>query len=187
MVPAEQLPCFGVSWEARDPKCAGGHDPTFLDMNGRQERARCPYYTTCAAKTSARKLEQKRLPVVQTPTQQIQQKQAPAPMHTVFGPAVQQQQQQPQMMVMPQQQMMMPAGYASPAMASTPQMVPMNYTPTAYQMPGYLTVPEPIMEGQHWGARLGLTLIRALLKAAGHTAANFFDHSTFNSFTPPQQ
>ncbi len=191
MVPAEQLQCFGISWEARDPKCAGGHDATFIDMNGKQERTRCPYYSVCAAKTSAAKLETRRsLPVVpQTPTQQVQnripQPLAPAPMHTVFGPAVQQQpiqyaQQQ-------QQQPMVPASYTYPSMAAQPQMVPMNYTPPAYQMPGYLTVPEPMMEGQHWGARLGLTLVRAILKAAGHTAANFFDHTTFNEFAPPPQ
>jgi hypothetical protein len=104
-------------------------------------------------------------------------------MHTVFGPVAQQQQP----IQYAQQQPMAPAGYTYPVMASQPQMVPMNYTPQAYQMPGYLTVPEPVVEGQHWGTRLGLTLVRALMKAAGHTAANFFDHTTFNQFAPPPQ
>jgi hypothetical protein len=63
-----------------------------------------------------------------------------------------------------------------------PMAVPMNHAAYGAQMPAYLTVPEPVLQGQHWGKRLAYTLIRSMAKAGGHSTANFFDHMTFNPY-----
>jgi len=67
-----------------------------------------------------------------------------------------------------------------PAMAAVPYMAPMNYQASGMQMPAYLTVQEPIIEGQHWLTRLGFNIVRSMVKAACHTGANFVDHNTIN-------
>lgn len=91
----------------------------------------------------------------------------------------------PQMQpVAPQPQLGYPTQMAPPAMAGMPYMVPMNFAAYGAQMPAYLTVPEPTLPNQHWGSRLMYTLVRSMMKAAGHSTANFFDHMTFNPYPP---
>jgi hypothetical protein len=101
--------------------------------------------------------------------------------------------QQQQVLVPPQQQqmyhpqqMMMQPQMAHPMMAMMPYAVPVNYQMPGAQMPGYLTIPEPVVEGQHWSSRLFFNVARSMAKASGHTVANFFDHSPINPWpTPP--
>lgn len=100
----------------------------------------------------------------------------------------QQQQQQQQMYYPPQQQQqMMPQPMVQPMMAMMPQAAPMNYQWPSSQMPGYLTIPEPIVSGQHWGVRLFYNVMRSMAKAGMHTGSNFFDHTPFNAFPQPMQ
>jgi hypothetical protein len=77
------------------------------------------------------------------------------------------------------------AQMAPPSMAQWgPQMVPMNFQWPGMQMPGYLTVPEPV-QSNPWYVRLGHEVIRAMLKSAFHQGANFFDHNTFRPYPQP--
>lgn len=193
---SQQLPsCFGKSWDASAPECAGGLDPSFVAPDGGNKRQRCPYFSQCASRTAASKLGQQPQQVPVAPAAPTAVKQAfpiqpVAPQHQLVQvkPApVQQPQQVPQQVQMvpqfaPVQQQLVP-----PQHAQVPYMVPMNFAPAYSQMPGYLTVPEPIVPGQHWGKRLGFSVARSMLKAAGHTMANFFDHTPFNPWFPPQQ
>jgi len=100
-----------------------------------------------------------------------------------------QQQQQPQMRP-PQPQYPQPQyGFAQPIlvdprMAANPYVVPMNYPGPGQQMPAYLTVPEPL-NGQPWYVRLASVLLRSMLKATGHSIANYFDHTSFYSWPNP--
>jgi len=72
---------------------------------------------------------------------------------------------------------------AAPAMAQYgPQLVPMNFQLPGAQMPGYLTLPEPIIADVPWYLRLFHELTRAALKSAFHQGANFFDHNPFRSY-----
>ena len=177
--------CLGERWEARASECAGGLDPAYVNpKDGSNKRERCAWYSQCAAKTAAQKLpalvqvRPSKVPSFQPQQQPQQQQQVPV------QPPYQQQYQYPQqMMPVPQQPapMMVP-----PQQAQVPYMVPMNFAPQGMQMPGYLTVPEPIVPGQHWGKRLGFSVARSMAKAAGHTIANFFDHTPFNPWYPQQ-
>jgi hypothetical protein len=77
-----------------------------------------------------------------------------------------------------------------PSQAAIPYTVPMNYQQPGMQMPGYLTVQEPVIEGQHWATRLFFNIVRACTKAGAHTTANFVDHTTINTPVypaPPEQ
>ncbi len=176
--------CFGAKWEARAPECAGGLDPAYMHpVNGSNKRDRCPWYSQCAASIAAQKMSTQGGLVQVRPQQQQQQQQqiqppsAMKPFFTQQPPQMQPQQPQPQQMV--------PAPYmVPPQQAQTPYMVPMNFAPQSAQMPGYLTVPEPIVPGQHWGKRLGFSIARSMAKAAGHTLANFFDHTPLNPWYP---
>lgn len=69
-----------------------------------------------------------------------------------------------------------------PQMAMMPHAVPMNMPAPGMHMMGYLAVPEPIVEGQHWAARLGFSILRSAFKASGHTVANFFDFNPFGTY-----
>lgn len=203
----EDYKCFGFSWDAGAKECAGGLDPTY-QYNGSNRRERCIYFAQCAAKTQQHKSAGLVHPSQLTSRQQqeletlkqnirVQQRQpqysAPPvppgpslkpPTPTQFGRPPMPSTQYPQppapqpvpAQVMPQTQ----AGMVPPQQAMMPWAVPMNFAAPAMQMPGYLTVPEPYVEGQPWYARLGLSVARGMLKATGHVVANFFDHATFN-------
>lgn len=179
----QQLPsCFGKSWEAGASECAGGLDPSFVAPDGSNKRQRCPYFSQCASRTAANKLGQQpqQVPVAPQPVFPVQPARPPQQQQLVqVKPAqnqpVYQQPQQAQYYPQPVQQQLVP-----PQQAQVPYMVPMNFAPAYAQMPGYLTVPEPVIPGQHWGKRLGFSVVRSMLKAGGHTVANFFDHCPFN-------
>lgn len=114
------------------------------------------------------------------PIQMYQQPQVPV-RPPQWQPQPQPQQYQPYAMQAPQygQVPMVP-----PWQAGMPQVVPMNMPTPGMQMMGYLAVPEPVIEGQHWAARLGFSVLRAMFKASGHTVANFFDFNTFGGPWP---
>jgi hypothetical protein len=63
----------------------------------------------------------------------------------------------------------------------------MNTVMPGAQMPGYLAIPEPMVEGQHWSKRLGYSIARSMAKATGHTVANFFDYMTMTPWPKPPE
>lgn len=190
-----QVPsCFGERWESTAVECAGGLDPSFVAPDGSNRRAKCPLYTQCAGKVISKRYGQHlpQLPAASRP-------QTPVGFSHLTQPAsvpisTQQQLVQVRPMVNQTQQpytntptAQMPTMLAPPAQAMLPSMVPVNFSPPYMQMTGYLTVPEPVVPGQHWSKRLGFSLIRSMLKASGHTVANFFDYFTFNPWYPPNK
>jgi len=74
---------------------------------------------------------------------------------------------------------------AHPAMASVPLNVLMNQQAAGAQMPAYLTVPEPMHQGQGTVKPLMFTLLRAVLKAGGHALANYYDHNPVTQWVNP--
>ncbi len=90
--------------------------------------------------------------------------------------------QMPAQQVQYQQMQHYPQGWAHPAMAAAPMMVPMNYQMPGAQIPAYLAVPEP---PGPWWQRLFFSVLRASGKATGHTVANFFDHNSINPWERP--
>jgi hypothetical protein len=68
-------------------------------------------------------------------------------------------------------------------MVQAPMQLPMQQVmPVNFFMPGYLSTPEPY-NGSYVGM-LGMSILRAMFKAAGHTVANVLDTVPFGM---PQQ
>lgn len=124
------------------------------------------------------------VPVQIPPPAPVQPWQQPQQQVAVRPPQWQQPQQQPQFLPQQfmQQQQLGQVPMVPPQMAMMPQLVPMNMPMPGAHIMGYLAVPEPIVEGQHWAARLGFSILRASFKATGHTMANFFDFNPFGSY-----
>lgn len=214
MAPQPPKACFGKSWDGNNVLCRGGLDPTYVHpKTGGNQREQCAWFNPCATRVNAASMTQQQIIPLehllkrpQPQQQQLAQPTSPwAPVRQMVSNVMQRitQVQQPQVPVHPpqqvpvhpqlqqmyyppqQQQMMMPQPMVQPMMAMMPQAAPMNYQWHGSQMPGYLTIPEPIVEGQHWGTRLFYNVMRSMAKAGMHTGSNFFDHTPFNPF--PQQ
>ncbi len=188
--------CFGKSWEAKAVQCQGGLDPAYVNpQTGSNRRDRCAWYTHCASRTSAYKLRNPQQQLV--PVQQVVRRPAPAqPQPMAPQPSFMQPVHQAAMTFangvlqgtsgQPQVQYAQPAPVmVHPAMASTPWAVPMNYPIPGAQMPSYLTVPEPVVEGRGWGLRLFLNVVRAMVKGGSTTVANFVDHTPIQTWPQP--
>ena len=67
-----------------------------------------------------------------------------------------------------------------------PQMVPMPYQQPGAQMPGYLSVPEPIDPRVPLWLRFLLSIGRAAFKAIFHTGAHLVDHEPIIKYQPPE-
>lgn len=189
--------CFGISWSATDPKCAGGPDPMYVDdETGSHDRPKCDFFNVCGARKMAVQQEQRmvqiRLQQQQVPMQQpmqVQQAQVQQPVQQV---PLQVQQQMMQRQMMPQMPMMPPQMLLSQMMpqqmmVQAPMQLPVQQVmPVNFFMPGYLSVPEAQTVPGFGGymGMLGLSIVRAMFKAAGHTIANVLDT---NPFGVPQQ
>lgn len=179
---------------------------------GSNQRERCAWFDPCATRVNATRMGQQQqiIPLSQVMRQQQQHTQPTspwAPMRNLMTKlshqpqmpqmpqmpqqqpqqfmqqvAVHPQQQQQMYYQQPQQQMQMAPQMVHPQMAMMPHASPMNYQWQGSQMPGYLTIPEPVVSGQHWGVRLFYNVARSMAKAGMHTGANFFDHSPINPF-----
>ena len=218
--------CFGKSWEANHPECAGGLDPAYTNLkDGSNRREKCGWYSACYARMTSPKgpdVQACQLvrPGMTVKFPNVPQAPAPAqappspwqsavrgvtavatglsnamsaaaahpsvqvrpPVQAAPQPAPQVQYQQPQQMQYYQQQQQ---GWAHPSIAAVPWAVPMNYPMPGAQIPAYLTVPEPVVDGQHWTQRLGFSILRSMMKATGHTVANFFDHNPITPWGKP--
>ncbi len=195
--------CFGKSWEAKAVQCQGGLDPSYVNqITGSSRRDRCDWYTLCASRTSAFKLQNPQIiplqqlvrrPAAPVPAQPAPQAHAfmqPAQQvaRTLAGGVLQGMQQVLPAQPQPQQQPYYgnPAPMmVHPAAAASPWAVPANYPMPGAQIPSYLTVPEPVVEGQHWAVRLLFNVARSVFKATGHTLANYADHMTFGQWQAP--
>lgn len=205
-----QVPvCFGRSWEANHPECAGGLDPLYTHPQRKDHRRdRCSWYSSCASRTTAARQQVNQqvqiIPVQQLvrqqpsqPPQQFQQPQQvmPPQYQAVVSGVSQgvqnamvgaQYQVRPQQYMQQQQVQALPAQLmVHPSAASTPWAVPMNFQAPGSQMPAYLTVPEPIIPGQGTFRPLMHTILRSVLKAGCHSIANFYDHVPMGTYPAP--
>ena len=206
-LPEETKVCFGQSWDANAAQCKGGLDAASMSTDGTAMHRRCDWFAKCAAETVRNNMSKRGAPspakpvnvplatpvhsilrgVAQGARQALVRHVAPPPPQMVQQPAQQQMYQQQQPYYGQPGPMMV-----HPAQAALPHMAPMNYQQPGLQMPGYLTIQEPSVEGQHWLVRLMLNIGRSMVKAGCHTTANFVDHTTVNQPTyyqpePPQQ
>lgn len=195
--------CFGQHWDANAIQCKGGVDPVYVDARGGNERERCAWYAKCASETIRVRM------AVKPPEQQQVRPPMQVPVYAPQNPIqsilrgvaqgtgnalarhIQQMQPMQHVQQVPyhQQQLVQQPhyGYPAPAMvhpalAAVPYQVPMNYQAPGMQMPGYLSVPEPPVDGQHWFTRLLLNIGRSMVKAGAHTTANFIDHTPVNPY-----
>ncbi len=204
--------CYGKSWKREHIPCNGGLDAAYINpKTGSNQREPCAWVKPCSARVTAAQAQRQQLITKEQMVRNAQPQQqaafaqpttpwapvkqaavavmnrlAQAPRYPAPLPAAPAQQQVP---VHPQQvyqqSVAMPQQMVHPTMAMMPHAVPMSFQWPGAQMPGYLTVPEPVVAGQHWFVRLGFNVLRSMGKAGTHTAANFFDHNTINTFQPP--
>ena len=192
-LPPHSKGCFGQLWDASALECKGGLNPALRASDGTNVHPKCPVFAKCAAETVRNNLNQKKA------AQPYQSVPIAPPIHSIMRGAVQGARtalvkhvsQPASPVVQPPQfypqvaQQQAYYGQPTPMMvhplqAAVPHMVPMNYQSPGTQMPGYLTNPEPVVEGQHWASRLFFNIVRSMAKAGCHTTANFVDHTTVN-------
>lgn len=205
MTQGDHVPiCFG-NGDEKDVLCAGGNDVAYINPeDGSHRRGRCNWFSQCVAKAAAQpssfiptanlhKRHGAQMPQHPpgAPHPSVQHAFHPAgvpPMSQRVAPP--HPQHQPVQNYNPYRPQMVPQQHAPPQQQQQQQlMVPpptvLSPQPMAYyqwpgaQMPGYLTVPEPYTPEQHWMGRLVRTITRSMLKAGGHSIANFFDHNPF--------
>lgn len=191
--------CYGTQWSATAVECTGGPDPAYTHpQTGAHVRERCGFYQMCGAATSSARLQYNQPQPALVPTAALTRPlpQPPAPVQVLPKPVapnpyiapkvppqqfVQQYQQQYQP-VQYQQQHMVPPWIAQQG----PALVPMQYQQPGSQIPGYLSVPEPVVAGDSWLSRLFREIFRSVFKASAHTTASFFDHTPIKEHKPPQ-
>ena len=173
------VPCFGKHWDENVPQCKGGADPAYVSPEGSSIRQRCPLFTQCAAATATNQLKRMSVRTEEVKREHVSVTQgaqpteanlaprqpappAPAPQSQAMAPP-----QHPTMSMMTPHPMQ---GYISPHMAPYVQAPGMG-------MPGYLSVPEPRVPGQHWGWELFFNVLRSVIKGAAHTTGCYFDHT----------
>lgn len=189
--PAGSPSCYGDQWSAMAPECAGGPDPAYTSPHdGSHRRERCAWYSKCAGASVSAKQATQSTAIV--PVQPSYPQPVPAPPKPPQPFPVQykqpyQQTYQPQYQQPVQPQPPIQLVVAPPHIAQLgPQQVPMPYQQPGTQMPGYLTVPEPIIEGEHWLGRLLREIGRSIFKSAFHTGASFFDHNPIRPYKTPE-
>lgn len=154
--------CFAKEWDQKAPECVGGLDLEYTSPTGSHIRSPCRWFQQCGMRTQAMKsLPQVGQPVVPLahllqPPRALQ----PAPMD-------------PRLTALAQ-------SMTRPVLTPAPQQAQaMQYLSVDYRMPSYLTVLEPIDPEEGVWRPLGRELLRAILKAAGHTLASFVDRVIF--------
>ena len=183
----EKPPCFGKSWNGGDVVCKGGLDPTYTNPRSKtHKRDQCVFFTQCAHQTNFNRMRG-HIPVEAL----TRNKQPVAPRSQTVQPA------QPTTQTVQQNQQVHPGYYQQPTWNNQqmvppyiasygPQMVPMPYQQPGAQMPGYLTVPEPIDSRVPLWIRFLLNIGRAAVKAIFHTGAHMADHETIIKYQPPK-
>ncbi len=203
--PAESPECYGSHlWSATEKECVGGVDPGYKHpSNGTHVRERCKWYQPCG-QVSAQQRAQSLIPAsnlvryvppppppAATTLAGVQPPPKPVAPHPGIGvqpprpfqqPSYTQHAVQPAYMHAPQVVMVPP--YIA---QQGPMQVPLQYQQPGAQMPAYLTIPEPVAQGESALGVLFRTLLRSALKACGHSLSSFVDHTPFRSHRPPEQ
>jgi hypothetical protein len=196
----EDVPsCFGTSnWDGRASECAGGADPKYTNpKNGSHVRDACDFFHQCGIRSQAFRMGTQLVPASQLrrppmtpiplpPAPVVQSRSEPT-----FREYMQQRtQQQPSPMAVPtyyppQPYQHQPQYPYHPQQPVHPGQYPASTYQLNYHVPGYLSVPEVrTYQGSFWGT-LFREVARALGKAAGHTAAAYFDSQPFRIPPPP--
>lgn len=193
-------PCFGFSWNGGDPQCAGGLDPVYTNPKAKSSinpngdpripihrRDRCVWFSQCAHQTNFNKMRGHVTPITVAGDVRPQHV---APRSQVVRPAqgtVPVQQPQPSPGYYPQSQYAQPQSQMVPPYIASygPQVVPMPFQQPGAQMPGYLSVPEPIDPSIPGWLRAILSLIRVALKAICHQGSHMADHEPFIRYPQP--
>jgi len=202
-VPNQTPSCYGDSkcWSATAKECAGGLDPGYQHpVSGSHVRERCYWFAQCAQESAAARIRLQTsamhpasipiapvAPMVAAP-RPIPQGPAPRPAYGV-APQYPQYPQHPQYSYpqYPAQTQNPYAQYAPPFIAQMgPQVVPMVFQQPGSQIPGYLTVPEPIDPNEHWFSRLIREILRSMFKSGCHTTASFVDHTPWRRYVEPE-
>lgn len=180
--------CFGKEWDKNAAECAGGPDQNFTHpKSGLHVREQCSFFQSCGSRTQAKSLTQGVIP----PQQLVRPPQPPQPQAQpqTFADFMRAknaewaEQQRVSAMQAPR-----PSAPVVPQQQQQQQHVPVMHTavnrPASvyqlnYEMPGYLTTPEPRMDGETLWPVLMREVIRSMLKALGHSVSHFFDARAF--------
>jgi len=187
-------------------QCAGGLDPARKNpITGTHVLDKCMFFNACGAAVQAKKMGQFVDPKTlvrppqtvqpqftstqQPPTQQPNAMQRFAQSMTVHQQNQMQPVPSPPVVYAPQGQQMTPQMMQMMMMqqAAMQQQVPYGYQqmmPVNYQMPAYLSTPEPQTDG-YW-QMFGRTIFRSMGKSLGHSVAHLFDTIPFNLGKPPK-
>lgn len=186
-----------------NPKARSPSNPNGDPKIPVHRRDQCVWYTQCAHQTNFNKMRgytssdnSNKSASQQTvaPRSQVVRPTAPStstPVHQQWHqPAapVQPQWVQPQ----PQPQWVQPPQWAHPQqwappyiVGQGPQVVPMPFQQPGAQMPGYITVPEPIDPQVPGWLRFLIMLVRSAGKAVFHTGSHLMDHEPFIRYQQP--
>lgn len=150
--------CFGRLWSPNAKECTGGLDPTYTNERGQHVREPCHYKDACAA--TIRNNHTVTVPATNlTRNAQKPAYAAPAPPPPIRP-------------IWPQQ----PVPYRHPMEPAVPG-VPGPQHSNSFHIPQYLSVREPTT--QPVARRLGIEILRSIVKAFGHTISNFVDTESF--------
>lgn len=202
-IPVGAPSCYGTQWSATAVECTGGPDPAYTHpQTGAHVRERCGYYQVCGATTASARIQHNVPQPALIPTtalaRPLPQPPPPAPVQVLPKPVApnpyippkvppqqfvqQYQQQQQQYHPVQYQGQLVPPWMAQQG----PALVPMQYQQPGTQIPGYLSVPEPVVPGDSWFSRLFREIFRSMFKASAHQTASFFDHTPIKEHKPPQ-
>lgn len=181
---SEAPECFGEQWDQNAPECAGGRDPNWRSADGSHIRDRCNFYTSCGSRFQAKKEDEHRrlipasslfAPRIEPPqirpsfTLPTTQPSVPPEVQQLRSQLAQANSLLQQHQAYQQRQAYNPQMYGSPPPL---QMMAMDMS-----VPKYLSAPEPTNTCQPIWLSLARMVLRAILKAVGHTVANFADQT----------
>ncbi len=172
--------CFGEQWDQNAVECAGGRDPGYRGRDGSHIRERCSFFTSCGARFQAAKQEIAKPLIPASSLYRPRIEPTPTPSYTYGASSNQSEiyqlraQLEQANKLIQQQQTSYSQGRMNGAYGTGQH--PLQMMAVEMSIPKYLTVPEPINELPIW-VSLGRMILRAILKAVGHTVANFADHT----------
>lgn len=196
MTQPQEMDCYGVSWEERNPECAGGVDPLYTNpQTGSHVRQRCGLYEQCGRTFKAAEA-QKRLqnvaqqqvvpitnlarqgaPAYQSAPLVRTQPTLPAPVATSTVPVRPYAPPPPphaptQMVPVPPPQMLHPAQYYPAVMSPVQTLLPHEAAP-------FLTVVEAPIPGVPTWRRVLAESLRAGFKGVLQQGAFIVDHTPY--------
>ena len=184
MLENQKPPCFGEAWSPQAVECKGGLDPGYRDEStGSQYRELCECFEACGSRTQGLRLEEMRGKTQDliSAKQLIRPTAPPAPVRPTTSyvtntapPVLTPLNLTPPVIQAPR---INTAPQIAPVQMSAPTMQMAGYQPMAvnYHIPSYLSVPEPMLEGERFFAYALRVLLRAMLKGGAQGLASLFD------------